>query len=41
MTQITHALSLESLQADLPKQVDRWSAQTGDRIYDEKTIFWG
>jgi hypothetical protein len=31
--------SLKSLQANLPRQAGRWSAQTGDRIFDEKTIF--
>jgi len=35
----SNANSLEGLQANLPKQAGRWSAQTGDRIFDEKTIF--
>lgn len=39
MIQSIHANSLTSLQADLPKQVGRWSAQSGDRVFDEKTIF--
>jgi hypothetical protein len=39
MIQNIHANSLKGLQADLPKQAGRWSAQTGDRTFDEKTIF--
>ena len=41
MIQTTHsnANSFKGLQANLPKQAGRWSAQTGDRIFDEKTIF--
>ena len=35
----THANSLKGLQADLPKQAGAWSAQSGDQIFDEKTIF--
>jgi len=35
----TLANSLNALQAHLPKQTGRWSARTGDRIFDEKTIF--
>ena len=31
--------SLESLQANLPKQAGRWAAQTDDRIFDQETIF--
>jgi hypothetical protein len=31
--------SLKSLQANLPKQAGRWSAQTGDRIFDQETIY--
>ena len=31
--------SLKDLQADLPKQAGRWSAQTGDRIFDQETIY--
>ena len=41
MIQSTHSNenSLKSLQANLPKQAGRWSAQTGDRIFDQETIF--
>ena len=41
MIQNTHSKtnSVKDLQADLPKQAGQWSAQTGDRIFDQKTIF--
>jgi hypothetical protein len=39
MIQSIHANTFEDLQAKLPGQVGRWSAQTGDRVFDEKTIF--
>ena len=39
MIQSTHANTFEDLQAKLPGQVGRWSAQTDDRVFDEKTIF--
>ena len=41
MNQNTHSKinSLKDLQASLPTQAGRWSAQTGDRIFDQKTIF--
>ena len=39
MIQSTHANTFEDLQAKIPRQVGRWSAKTGDRIFDEKTIF--
>ena len=39
MIQSTHANTFEDLQAKLPRQVGRWSAQTDDRVFDEKTIF--
>jgi hypothetical protein len=41
MIQSTHSNenSLKELQANLPQKAGRWSAQTGDRIFDEKTIF--
>ncbi len=35
----TNANSLKALQANLPKQTGKWSAQTDDRVFDEKTIF--
>ena len=35
----THANSLKSLQANLPQQAGAWSARSGDRIFDQKTIF--
>jgi hypothetical protein len=41
MIQNTHSKtnSLKDLQPDLPMQAGRWSAQTGDRIFDQETIF--
>jgi len=39
MIQSTHANTIEDLQAIIPGQVGRWSAQTDDRVFDEKTIF--
>ena len=39
MTQNTAANSLELLQQRLPKRLSIWSAETQDRLYDEKTIF--
>ena len=39
MTQNTAANSLEQLQQRLPKRLSSWSAETQDRLYDEKTIF--
>jgi hypothetical protein len=35
----TNANSLIGLQANLPKQTGKWSAQMDDRVFDEKTIF--
>ena len=35
----THAISLKDLQAKLPQQAGAWSAQSGDKIFDQKTIF--
>lgn len=39
MTPNSHANSLNGLQTNLPRQVGGWSARTGDRIFDQKTIF--
>jgi len=41
MIQSTHSKtnSLKDLQPDLPMQAGSWSAQTGDRIFDQETIF--
>ena len=39
MTKSSHAVTLDKLQAGLPKQVLVWSAETDDRIYDSETIF--
>ena len=41
MIQTTHSNenSLKGLQANLPKQAGRWSAQTGDRVFDQETIY--
>ena len=39
MTKNSHAVTLDRLQAGLPKQVLVWSAETNDRIYDSETIF--
>lgn len=39
MIQSTHANTFEDLQAKIPGQVGRWSAQAEDRVFDEKTIF--
>jgi hypothetical protein len=35
----THADSLTALQAVLPRQADGWSAQSGDQIFDQQSIF--
>ena len=35
----THANLLSGLQSQLPKQVNGWLAEPGDRIFDKKTIF--
>jgi len=39
MTQNTHADNLERLQQDLPKQINGWTVEPPDRIFDPKTIF--
>ena len=39
MIQNAHANTFEDLQAKLPGKVGRWSAQTDDRVFDDKTIF--
>jgi hypothetical protein len=39
MTKNLHAVTLDKLHADLPKQVLVWSAETDDRIYNSETIF--
>ena len=39
MIQNTHANTFKDLQAKIPGQVGPWSAQTDDRVFDEKTIF--
>ena len=35
----SHAVTLDRLQAGLPKQVLVWSAETDDRVYNSETIF--
>jgi hypothetical protein len=39
MTQNTHAVTLERLQQNLPKQINGWTVDPPDRIFDPKTIF--
>jgi hypothetical protein len=39
MTQNTYADTLERLQQDLPKQINGWTVEPPDRIFDPKTIF--
>lgn len=39
MTQTSYADTLERLQQDLPKQINGWTAEPQDRIFDPKTIF--
>ena len=38
MIQSTHANTFEDLQAKLPGQVGRWSAQTDDRVFMRKPV---
>jgi hypothetical protein len=39
MTKNSHAVTLDTLHAGLPKQVLAWSAAADDRIYNSETIF--
>jgi hypothetical protein len=39
MTQISYADTLEGLRRNLPKQINAWTAEAQDRIYDPQTIF--
>lgn len=39
MAQTSHADSLERLQQNLPQQINGWTAELPDRIFDPKTIF--
>jgi hypothetical protein len=39
MTQMAAADSFTNLQARLPKQINRWTADPGDRIFDPTSIF--
>ncbi len=39
MTQNTHANSLTTLQADLPREINGWKVESEDRIFDQITIF--
>ena len=39
MAQASHADTLERLQQNLPEQINGWTAELPDRIFDPKTIF--